>query len=55
MFEEMKSFADGLKLGDRLLLPGFRREVENILRALDVFVLNSLWEGMPFALLRRCV
>jgi glycosyltransferase involved in cell wall biosynthesis len=56
LFEEMKSFADGLNLGDRLLLPGFRRDVENILRALDVFVLNSLWEGMPFALLEAmCV
>ena len=34
-------------LGDRLRLLGWRRDVEEIIPALDVLVLTSLWEGLP--------
>jgi glycosyltransferase involved in cell wall biosynthesis len=56
MMAEMKRFADSLGLGDRLLLPGFQRNVEDYLRAFDIYVLNSLWEGLPVALVEAmCV
>jgi glycosyltransferase involved in cell wall biosynthesis/peptidoglycan/xylan/chitin deacetylase (PgdA/CDA1 family) len=38
-------------LGDRVLLPGARRDVEHILWALDVFVLASHTEGLSNAIL----
>ncbi len=36
-----------LGLGDRVILTGLRRDVPDLLAALDVFVLSSLWEGLP--------
>jgi len=41
--------ADGL--GDRVALVGQRRDVAALLAAADLFVLPSLWEGLPLALL----
>jgi glycosyltransferase involved in cell wall biosynthesis len=38
-------------LGERLLLPGRVEEIGEFLAALDLFVLPSLWEGMPLSLL----
>jgi glycosyltransferase involved in cell wall biosynthesis len=34
-------------LAGRLVLAGWRDDVDDILRACDVFVMNSLWEGLP--------
>ena len=39
--------ATRLGLGDRLHLLGIRPDVPEILRAFDVFVLTSRWEGLP--------
>jgi glycosyltransferase involved in cell wall biosynthesis len=36
-----------LGLSGRFVLTGWRRDVQEILRCLDVFVLTSLWEGLP--------
>jgi glycosyltransferase involved in cell wall biosynthesis len=56
LLEEMKAYAASMGLGDRLLIPGFKRNVEDYLRSLDIFVLNSLWEGLPYALIEAmCV
>ncbi|HID30223.1 MAG TPA: glycosyltransferase family 1 protein, partial [Desulfobacterales bacterium] len=38
-------------LQDQVRITGWRDDVTFILRGLDFFVLPSLWEGMPFALL----
>ncbi len=38
-------------LQDHVILAGFRPDVADLLAACDVFVLSSLWEGMPVALL----
>ena len=34
-------------LGGRFLLPGWREEVPDLLRAFDLFLLTSRWEGLP--------
>src|SRR5439155_1084 len=39
--------ATRLGLGDRLHLLGIRRDVPEILRTFDVFMLTSRWEGLP--------
>lgn len=39
--------ADRLGVSARMKLLGWRRDVWEILRCLDVFVLTSLWEGLP--------
>jgi len=43
-------------LQDNLILTGWRRDITAILSSIDVFVLTSLWEGMPVSALEamRC-
>jgi glycosyltransferase involved in cell wall biosynthesis len=38
-------------LADAFLLPGYRRDVPQVMAALDLFVLPSLWEGLPYVVL----
>jgi glycosyltransferase involved in cell wall biosynthesis len=45
---KLEAGVGGLK--PRFLLPGWRRDVGELLAAADVFVLTSLWEGLPRAL-----
>ena len=40
-----------LKLQPQLILTGWRKDIPAILRSLDIFVLTSLWEGMPISIL----
>jgi glycosyltransferase involved in cell wall biosynthesis len=40
-----------LSLGDAVILAGYRRDVPDVLAALDVFAMPSLWEGMPYGVL----
>jgi glycosyltransferase involved in cell wall biosynthesis len=47
----LTALATDLGLGDRVHLLGYRPDVEDILTAADVFVMPSLSEGMPLALL----
>jgi glycosyltransferase involved in cell wall biosynthesis len=47
----LRARADELGLSERFHLLGLRRDVANILAAADVFVLPSLSEGLPLALL----
>jgi len=42
---------DRLNLQKCVILTGWRRDISRILSAIDVFVLTSLWEGLPIALL----
>lgn len=48
---ELTAQVDALGLRDRVLLLGERRDVPDLLSAADCFVLPSLWEGMPNAVL----
>lgn len=38
-------------LQDRVILAGWRRDIPRVLSAIDVFVLTSLWEGLPITIL----
>ncbi|MBI5239829.1 MAG: glycosyltransferase family 4 protein [Elusimicrobia bacterium] len=42
--------AEAGELKPRFVMPGWRRDVAELLAAADVFVLTSLWEGLPRAL-----
>jgi glycosyltransferase involved in cell wall biosynthesis len=45
--EAVKKF----RLTARVKLTGWRRDIPDILRVIDVFVLTSLWEGLPVCVL----
>lgn len=40
-----------LNLQDKVILAGWRRDIPRILSTIDVFVLTSLWEGLPITVL----
>jgi glycosyltransferase involved in cell wall biosynthesis len=40
-----------MALDGRVILTGFRNDVPELLRTMDVVVLTSLWEGLPLTLL----
>lgn len=42
---------DKLDLKKQIILAGWRNDVASVLPCLDVFVLTSLWEGLPIAVL----
>jgi glycosyltransferase involved in cell wall biosynthesis len=44
---ELQAQAAALDLGERLTFVGFRRDVAEVLTALDIVVFPSLWEGTP--------
>lgn len=49
--EELRAHAAARGLGRRMVFLGRRDDVPRILDALDLFVLPSRWEGMPYALI----
>ena len=49
--EEAIRLIDQLQLQDRITLEKFRQDVPDVLAAADIFVLPSLWEGLPIGLL----
>jgi glycosyltransferase involved in cell wall biosynthesis len=44
---QVEALAEDLGVRDRLVLTGLRRDVPELMAAFDVFVLTSLWEGLP--------
>jgi glycosyltransferase involved in cell wall biosynthesis len=50
--EETEALIRKLDLGDTVRLVGWRRDVADFLHALDVFLLTSLFEGLPQAVLQ---
>jgi sugar transferase (PEP-CTERM/EpsH1 system associated) len=48
---ELEAQACALGVSDAVIFAGTRPDVAEILAALDVFVLSSLWEGMPNAVM----
>ncbi len=43
------------KLQQQVFLMGWRRDIPVILQAMDIFVLTSLWEGLPISVLEAMV
>ena len=50
LMESLKEQAARLGLGDRVVFAGHRTDVPDLLAALDVFGISSLYEGTPLAL-----
>jgi len=48
---QVQELIDSLHLRESVMLMGWRRDIRRILSGLDVFVLTSLWEGLPIAVL----
>ncbi|HAJ34039.1 MAG TPA: hypothetical protein DCK79_11950 [Candidatus Atribacteria bacterium] len=51
MREELKSYAKNLGLNDKIVFVGTRRDIPEILSITDIFILSTLWEGLPIVLL----
>jgi glycosyltransferase involved in cell wall biosynthesis len=49
--DEARHLADTLNLSDKITFRPFRSDIPDILAAGDIFVLPSLWEGLPIGLL----
>ncbi len=49
--EELETQAETLGLSNAVIFAGIRNNIPEILGALDLFVLPSLWEGLPLVLL----
>lgn len=49
LLEQAKAAAVATGFGDRILFPGFERDVRGLLAALDVYVSSALSEGLPLA------
>jgi glycosyltransferase involved in cell wall biosynthesis len=48
---EAQELARTLKIGDKVLFTGFRQDMPDVLQALDIYCLPSLWEGLPIGVL----
>ncbi len=48
----MEELTNSLGLKDKIKLLGFRRDIPEIMKCLNVFVLTSLWEGLPRVILQ---
>ncbi len=49
--EQLEQQAAELGLGKRVLFLGYRSDMPAVIAAFDIYVLPSLWEGLPLALL----
>jgi glycosyltransferase involved in cell wall biosynthesis len=49
--QEAVQLAESLGISDRVIFQRFRQDVPDLLAAADIFVLPSLWEGLPIGLL----
>ncbi|RKY29328.1 MAG: hypothetical protein DRP74_08955 [Candidatus Omnitrophota bacterium] len=49
--KKVENLISKFNLKQQVILTGWRRDISRILSALDVFVLTSLWEGLPVSVL----
>lgn len=52
LLEESKTLAKKLELNNKIIFTGIRNDIPEILKAFDVFILSSLWEGLPRVILQ---
>lgn len=45
--DKLEKLVDDLNIKDNIIFLGYRNDVENVIKQLDVVVLSSLWEGLP--------
>ena len=55
MRAQVEAAVQGAGLQDRFLLTGSRDDVQDLYPAFDVFLLTSLWEGLPRTVVEACV
>jgi len=48
---ELKKMSDKLGVGENVLFLGWRQDIKDLLKIIDVVVLPSLWEGLPVSIL----
>lgn len=48
---QIERLIDKLELKDNVVLAGWHRDIPGIMSILDIFVLSSLWEGLPVVFL----
>jgi len=51
VFGDIKALADELGISDRIIFPGFRDDIVDVLNCLDIFVISSHHEGIPTVVL----
>lgn len=51
LLESTKKMADELGVTDQIIFSNFRSDIPDILKAIDIYCLPSLWEGMPIGML----
>lgn len=49
--EELKALSRQQQISSQVIFTGYRSDVARMLSVMDIFVLPSLWEAMPFAVL----
>jgi len=47
LLRSAKILAKDLSLEDKIIFLGLRRDIPILLKAMDIFILSSLWEGLP--------
>lgn len=48
---EVEGLAQELGIADRMHLLGYRTDVLDVMACMDIFVLTSIWEGLPYTVL----
>jgi glycosyltransferase involved in cell wall biosynthesis len=51
LHSDLERQAAGLGITDRVMMPGIRKDLPDLMLAADLFALSSRWEGLPMALL----
>ncbi|MGI8952108.1 MAG: glycosyltransferase family 4 protein [Chitinophagaceae bacterium] len=49
--EKVIQLANELKINEQIIFENFRNDIPDVLNAIDIFCLPSLWEGLPIGLL----
>ncbi len=47
----LESLVDRLNLKEKVVFSGWRKDIPDLLATMEIFVLSSLWEGMPISIL----
>lgn len=47
--KELESLVEKFNISNNVILLGWRRDISNILNSSDIFVMTSLWEGLPIS------